>query len=469
MNQPRVLFHIASYPACNEMFVIIDHMLETIDVEIFVFVENEKISQCITESFSGRNIQLIDFYANEDKTESKLQDKKHIKSGQVTQYDWWLMIRSRLKIAIYEMPVFEWHRQKTLSELIRKRVDKCKVIIAEVQPSCIVVRGDRHFGNLWEGAFLKVCGENKIKRVIIPIATSSTESLIKMREKKKVLFVRNRSKLKKEFENQIILDPQTGNHLLYKKAYVLRALKENEILSGNPWVMGGGNSDVMMVEGDASYRRYSREGTPVEKMVITGHGSNDKLYSVYGNRKTLHQLNCEKYSFDPGKKIIIMALPQLGEHKLMSWENHWSEIHFLCQTLLKVEANILISLHPRMDPEKYVFIQRDYNFQIATDRLVDILPIANIFLSAFSSTLEWSMMCSIPTVAFDFYNLNYKLYDNIVSLMVINEKKYFLESLRKLVNDNVFYLEIKKLTEKDSKKFGRLDGSCRDRIVETIL
>ena len=469
MSQPRILFHIASYPACNEMFVIIDHMLETVDVEIFVFVENEKISTFLTENFTERNIQLIDFYATEEKAGSKILNKQIWTSGQSKQYDRGRMLFRRLKLAIYEMPIFEWHRQKKLSELIQERINSCKAIIAEIKPICLVVRGDRHLGNQWEGALLKVCGEENIKRVIIPIATASTESLIKIRQKKNVLFVEEKSKLKEEFANQIILDPQSGHHLLYKKSYILRALKENGILSENPWVMGGGNSDLMMVEGDASYQRYAQEGTPVEKMVVTGHGSNDELCRVYEGRENLRCLKCNKYSFDPEQKVVIVALPQLGEHKIMSWEHHWIEIHFLCQVMQKIEANILISLHPRMDPEKYLFIQKDYGIQMADEQLVDILPIADIFLSCFSSTVEWSIMCGIPTVAFDFYTFNYKLYSNINSLIVINEKKLFLELLRKLVNNKVFYTETKKRTEKDSSSFGRMDGSCRTRIVENIL
>ena len=74
MSPPRVLFHIASYPACNEMFLIIDRMQATVDAEIFVLVENAKISKYISEVFSDKKVFLIDYY--QVKLQTKTRDSK---------------------------------------------------------------------------------------------------------------------------------------------------------------------------------------------------------------------------------------------------------------------------------------------------------------------------------------------------------------------------------------------------------
>lgn len=462
MSSPRVLFHIASYPACNEMFVIIDFMLKVNDVEIFVLPENACILNHIRSNFAERDIHLLDFYPYKKKTQVTPKNEKKAKISKFT-------FLKKFKRVIYNLRLWDWYQQQLFDRLIKARIEQCRKLILEINPCCLIVRGDRHLGEFWEGALLKVCGEKSIRRVVIPIAASGIEGLLYCRRKKKQLVVNGSSKLMNEFQKQIALDPKTGDYLLYKEAYVLRALRKNGILFDNPWVIGGGYSDLVFVPGKSAFDRYVKIGCNPQKMVITGHGSNDQLYEIYKRRKILEK-NCQKkYSLSPNKKNIIVALPQLAEHKFMSWEEHWEEIRFICTTMQELNANVLFSLHPRMDPQKYQFLVEEYGIPILKERLIEVLPIADIYVCTFSSTLEWALLCGIPTVIIDFYSFGYTSYDDVESLKIINNKSDFLTEINLLLSDSLTYKKIQEMAKRDSPRFGILDGNCRKRIMEHIL
>ena len=106
---------------------------------------------------------------------------------------------------------------------------------------------------------------------------------------------------------------------------------------------------------------------------------------------------CKKYNLCPDKKIIICALPQLAEHNILDWENHWKEIEFLVSTISSRKQNLILSLHPKMEREKYLFLEEKYNCKIAEERLFEFLPIADLFIATFSSTIIWSVFCEISS------------------------------------------------------------------------
>jgi len=268
-----------------------------------------------------------------------------------------------------------------------------------------LINGDRHLG--YEPVFLKISKVLNISSIIPYFVDFSDEERI----------------LKNKGKNNYYYAHPIGN-----------ALQNFGVLSSDPYVMGCGESDILCLNSKQNVEKYIQKGVDKDKIYLVGDISFDRLYNNYIKREALKKEIKKKYSLNKGAEIVIIALPQLAEHRLMSWDDHWKEIHFLMKELSSINKNILISLHPKMDKLKYEFLESDYNCKILDERLGIVLPIADLFVATFSSTVVWSVLCEIKTIVVDFYDLNYSMYDFLTSIEIVNNRDEFKDILM-----NIFY------------------------------
>jgi hypothetical protein len=252
------------------------------------------------------------------------------------------------------------------------------------------------------------------------------------------------------------------NGLSFYPFYVLNALYKFGTLSSNPWVMGNGISDIVCLDSKNSYKRYLDYGVSQDKLRIVGDISYDNLYLHYSNKNK--EILYSKYNLDASKKILIVALPQLAEHKIMSWTDHWKEIYFIVATIPKDKFNIILSLHPKMDILKYKHLEDSFECTIISERLVNILPAADMFIATYSSTVIWSTLCGIKTIVIDFYNLNWSLYEHLSSIVLIKNKELFLETINELLYCEIDFNSDWELLSKDQV----FDGNVVKRYYRLI-
>ena len=315
-----------------------------------------------------------------------------------------------LKMQFELTSYFSRKKKKNISFALASSFNRAKDILLQVQPHSVVVTGDRSSSGLLPG-LLKACKEFNISSIIPPIAYAATpESLVVLR-RSRIFNADHFPVLKKKYPEQYIYDKKTAYNIFFFPPFVTEALAENGMLPENPWVMGGGYSNFVLADGEETKERYVRLGANPDKIIITGHPSHDRLYEQYIKKSMVKEDLVQKYNLDKTKKIIILSLPQLAEHNVYNWDIHWKEINFLCRIFSNVDANVLISLHPKMKYETYKFIEQQYKIYIAKEKLADILPVADIFSATFSSTVQWAVLCEIPAIVFDFYGLNYTCYD----------------------------------------------------------
>lgn len=361
-------------------------------------------------------------------------------------------------------------RERQLSDLLQKRLVAIKKMLLETNPVSVVVTGDRHQADGWEPAVLKACRELNIPAVIPPISIAANiESLPVTRRNRKIFQADNFPEVKAKYPKQYIYDNVSKSNIFFYPPYLTGALSKNDMLPENPWVMGGGNSTFVLADGEETKERYIRLGCKLEKIIITGHPGHDNLYSLYKNRHNLRNSLNQEYAFDPGKKLIILALPQLAEHGIMDWKSHWDEIRFLCHIFSQLQANCLISLHPKMKYEQYEFIENEYNIPISKQPLSEILPAAYVFAATFSSTIQWAVLCQIPSIVFDFYGFNYTTYDYLRGTKVINQKKNLKSGLNNLIQDEKYYCKMSLEQAEKASYISPFDGRCMERIVNILL
>jgi len=232
--------------------------------------------------------------------------------------------------------------------------------------------------------------------------------------------------------------------------------------------MGGGNSDIIAVDGEDAKERYIKLGVPENKIIITGHQSHDILYQNYTKKDVIKRKIYEKYYFNPEKKLIVFGVPHLAEHKILSWSDHWKEIDFLVQALASLKQNLLLSLHPKSDFLKYQFLEKKYNCKIAKEPLVEILVAADCYVATFSSTIQWAILCRIPSVVVDFYNLNYNVFDKFKGVIIVNKKDLLEPTIKKILVDENYYKFLQTKQNEMAKIIAPFDGKSCARIVKIV-
>ena len=388
-----------------------------------------------------------------------------IKSNQFL-YNFALDVKTNIDTSKY----FLKRREKQLSELLHKRLVAIKKILLETNPVSVVVTGDRHQADGWEPALLKACRDLNIPAIIPPISfTANSEGLPVTRRGRKAFYADKFLEVKARYPKQYIYDGVSKSNIFFYPPSLMEALAKNDMLPENPWVMGGGHSTFVLADGEETKERYVRLGCKPKKIIVTGHPGHDNLHSLYKNRQNLKNNLNQEYDFDPDKKLIMIALPQLAEHGIKDWKTHWNEIRFLCDVFSRQQANCLISLHPKMKYEQYEFIENQYGIPILKRSLSEILPAADIFAATFSSTVQWAVLCGIPSIVFDFYGLNYTMYDYLTGTKIINKKTELPGELDKLINDENYYANMAAEQQKFSGYISPFDGKCMERIVDVIL
>ncbi len=186
--------------------------------------------------------------------------------------------------------------------------------------------------------------------------------------------------------------------------------------------MGGGRSDRVAVIGELDRRRILAEGIAEEKVVVTGQPTLDDLHRAATARACLQRQLVTKYDLSPEKEVICCAVPQLFEHGFLEREAHLRETRWLFEMLSRIPAEALLSLHPKSDRAMYDDVASGLNVVILDEPLRHVLPIADVFVAVFSSTVRWATSLGIPTVVMDLLAWGFSKYDELPGVVVAKNK-----------------------------------------------
>lgn len=162
-----------------------------------------------------------------------------------------------------------------------------------------------------------------------------------------------------------------------------------------------GVSPYIFVEGENGKNIRLEMGHPVNRVIVTGMASLDKLHTTLAGKSDLRHVIEDKYGVQKDDRILIVALPQGYAHGTVTLEEEQENFDNLFEMLRGVPAKLLVSLHPRVRLSDYAYIERKYGVRLLEERLYNILPVADLFLADWSSTtLMWGVLCQIPTFGY---------------------------------------------------------------------
>lgn len=331
--------------------------------------------------------------------------------------------------------------------------------ISKYNPDTLFVNGDRGSISL-EQAFLKVANNNKIKSIVPYSSVISNGISLRMSNINSYL---NRTLFDKlifsifPYTTKIVGNKQ----IVFYDAPSTLVLNIFELLSKNPWMIGNGLVDYVCIDNRLSFNKYKNEILYPEKFKVIGDIEYDTLHK---NSNFLDSRFQEKYKINKEEKIVIVALPQLAEHLILNWNEHWEEIDYIMNELTKLNINVLLSLHPKMNKNNYQYLESKYNCKILDEQLKEVIHHANLFIATNSSTVLWSTMLGIKTVILDYFNLDSSYFKDIKSIYFVKDKITLLQSVENMLNKKVDFTSDFELLSKDSI----FDGNTIKKYINLI-
>lgn len=363
-------------------------------------------------------------------------------------------------------PLLSWQKSREM----RKQLGMAEHLLRNLQPTTIVVSGDRNGGI--EPAILRAARNLGIVSIIPPSAFSATlEGLFIARRQNPAHFVTHRADFKRQFPNQWRHDPLSGEDLSFFGVATTRAYATHGMLPENPWVLGGGLSDWILVDSEDVKRRYVELGVDPDKILVTGHPDHDALSLSPRQKDETRTLLNGKYRLDPARKLILLCLPNWAEVGLKSWEWHWRESELLCRHAASQGCNVLLSLHPSQERARYAYLEDRFPpLRILDERLATVMPVADIYFTGLaSSTIPWALLSSVPTVIADHYPEKDRIHAGLPGILYVAEADRLGDTLAHLVSDDAYFQGLRQSQREAAHRYGTIDGQATVRIVQALL
>jgi hypothetical protein len=461
----RIVFAPIHGPSMIEMLPIAKRVWEDKRCEPVFFLfnalseHNFKLLQESNIRFTGpRFSKLIAIEKDDEKHES--YEKTSISQANLSQGINKRIIKWVLSFFVFS---FLWYLIKYWRYLRYSRI-----FLIEEEVAAVVVIGDRHVG--WETALIKVANDLNIPTLIVPFAVSDPGSDIEARirqpyahnyEVSSIIekFVVRRFPLwvKEKELNQFCFLP-IGNAL---------AAEILGMMPSNPWTIGGGNAIRMAVASPKAYQAFRLEGIPNEKMVVTGKPGDDQMFLAIqrlGEKNIRNELGVKE-----NQALILCSVPQLAEHGLLSWTDHWHEIDYLFKVLTSLQRSTLVlSFHPQSKPEDYKPFIDKYGAVFAKRRIYELIPACDVLVSTYSSVVVQAIGCGKPAIVIDFYGLNFDYYDNEPGIFVIKDREALSPTIQRLLYNQDYYNKIAIAQLERRAEWLLLDGKCTDRVINEL-
>lgn len=339
---------------------------------------------------------------------------------------------------------------------IRRKRRAVSARLAILKPDALVVFEDRFIDP--EAIWLAEAWQIRLPAMLVRYAHSSLESDIWSRRNRQGYCLESgglawlRRAFARRYPDHVLVDGT--RRFLFYPTWQSWALALSGMADTDPRVVGGGKVCRVAVHGLAD--REAAEGISglTGRFIVTGQPSLDILATERPARQS--------------RIRIICAWPQWAEHEQAPWEVHMALLEKLASMLATFDAEVLISLHPKAERQRYLPLGEKHGLTISENSLVNVLPSADIFLASWSSTLNWSAILGIPSVNLDWIGQAYGHFDGLHSLLLSKGPDDLEELLKRMIADDGFRTSLGEALKREAEPFGTLDGRASARVVNII-
>jgi len=405
----------------------------------------------LSTSFLKNQSQEITFHGHVIKLTKHFYDKNKNRRWE-SYFSYFANIFNFLNRLLIDVKAWNLKRWPKKEQLLLKNLEKENY-------SSVVLFGDRHLGI--EPLILSWAKEKNINIVLPPLMIRDNGYGALSIRKNSKFNVSQSIKFQKKFPNQVIQDPNSQKYYSFFDPTVTEIYAKAGLLPTNPWRIGLSGKAIVCVDGEVEKQQLLNNGVEAKRIVITGQAVHDLLWQIKTNVK---DKNSDQM------KNILLALPQYGEQRTLSWEQHWEETKFLFETLKSFSnmAKVKVSLHPKMVHKKYQELISEYDFELLQGPLYSQLPSSDLFLAINSSTQLWALLCGVPSILMNFFKLDDFIFRQFEGITIIEDKKDLKSSIDKILSNKEYYHQLKLAQESHIRDVSPFDGHCLDRIHKVL-
>jgi|GEM_PF-6396836 len=237
-----------------------------------------------------------------------------------------------------------------------------------------------------------------------------------------------------------------------------------------PWTHGGGNSTQVWVSGTESKGNYIKWGVSPDKLVVMGTLEQDLIYEAFQHREVTRLQIQDQYQLSSQAKLIIYAIPPLSEQYTQNDAKYWQGIKDVLSLLQQKNYAVLVSLHPKSDPQQYENLVKAYDAILLKQPLREVLPVAEIYVTNYSSTVDWSIMLQIPVIIADFSLPNDEVLEDFKqpAIMFATSTHQLSTYIDAVTQQSDIYHHYKKHLALAAAVKAPFDGQVKARIYQTI-
>lgn len=181
----------------------------------------------------------------------------------------------------------------------------------------------------------------------------------------------------------------------------------------DPWVVNTGAYDRIAVESEKLRDDYIRIGVDRFRVVVIGHPQLDRIHTAGQSAIWRRGEFLRRQGLPEDTRIIVCALPP---NQYPGWPApDFADYDALVTGWLDLLGGIgktalIVSLHPSAAPSTIRLLQQR-GVCCVTGGVADVLPVADIYVACFSSTIKWALALGIPTINYDCYRFGFPDYD----------------------------------------------------------
>lgn len=248
----------------------------------------------------------------------------------------------------------------------------------------------------------------------------------------------------------------TGPQLFYS-LWDSYALAIAGMAGTRPWAVGGGTVVTTCVQGAADQAEAVRLTGLCERFAVTGQPSWDRLYMAMKQPRSARR-----------RTRVVCAWPQWAEHTQLPWPEHMDRLGRLAATLGASGAEVILCLHPKAHRSLYSALAQRHDLVISDRPLSQELPLADLFVASWSSTLRWAAMLGVASVNLDWAGQNYDLFEGLKSLPTSAAPEDLAPLLAELLDRPEKRVSLGQELREESAVYGIIDGQACARIQRLL-
>jgi len=358
---------------------------------------------------------------------------------------------------------------------LRRILNTTNSLILEEQPAAIVVHLDSVIG--LPTALIKVANEANIPSLVVPLGIAPPKVALEIRRLSPVYFEKLglgplRNRLMARIFPHWVHDCY-GVPLFCNPVEISLAAWWHGLLPRIPYTMAGGFATKVAVACDRAKDIMLTDGVSGKEIVVVGRPEYDCLFHSLRKDGSSRKGIYDRLGIDLSRKFLLYAVAHFGEHRILTWEEHWRETEYLLTLFAKLkDVQIVISLPPASRFEDYQAIAAKYNAVIARDyAITELVASCDVFVAGSSSTtVTLAIGSEKPAVVVEFYGFKYSsFFEYGGGTVVVRRREDLLPLLERIVTDGGFYRSLADAQRDVAPEWILLDGKCASRIANEII